>query len=222
MNANDLRAIIASPEFKTELSEMSCFLASIKQERPIVYCLAKQIWRGRRHVFQLESKLKDLVVDGKRIEFKFHYDCDMEKLENEIKKHGTAPLTEMWNAVRAKKLSKSWSVMPQIFEEFCVREPKVDIFVWIICSRDLSKLATQVCGRVCWSTEQYKWHRKYPDAAKSRAYVKVADEYLERLRQVRPCAALLKEDIEIAATPDWKDSFPSVYHFRICEFERTS
>ena len=38
--ARDLHDILSSPEFMQELEEMNSYLASIKQERPIVYLIA--------------------------------------------------------------------------------------------------------------------------------------------------------------------------------------
>ena len=92
---------------------------------------------------------------------------------------GDEPLAAMWAAVLLKKANKSWNVMARIYEDFYARWP--NIFVWIICFRDLSKLDPQACKRVCWSAQQRKWHRKYPDAASSRKYLRIADGYLERL-----------------------------------------
>jgi hypothetical protein len=55
MAAAELRELIVCDEFKQDLEQMSSYLASIKQERPIVYLLAKCLWR-RRYEFELEVK----------------------------------------------------------------------------------------------------------------------------------------------------------------------
>ena len=51
---------------------MSSYLASIAQERPIVYLLARCLWM-RGYKFELEDQRHDLSVNDKRIEFKFKY-----------------------------------------------------------------------------------------------------------------------------------------------------
>jgi hypothetical protein len=211
MTAEQLRTIFVSAEFKQDLEEMSSYLASIKQERPIIYCLAKYLWKGKR-VFQLEDKLRDLVVHDTHLEFKYNFDCDMSRLAKELNRYGDKPLSSMWEDVQARKFSKSWSVMPTIYEDICVKKVRdrlADIFVWIICSRDLSKVSTDARRRICWSAVQCKWSEAhpYPD----RTYLRAADLFLEKLRAARPFS-LIQEDI--ATNGD----FPSVYHLRLCEF----
>ena len=70
MLGTELRDLFLSPDFKQGLEEMSSYLASIMQERPIVYLLAKCLWQ-RGYKFELEYKRHDLSVNGKRVEFKF-------------------------------------------------------------------------------------------------------------------------------------------------------
>jgi hypothetical protein len=213
MTSAELRDIIVSSEFRQDLGELSSYLASTKQERPIVYCLAKQLWK-RRVKFQLEAKLKDLVVNERRFEFKFSYDCDMERLEHELKKHGDKSLEEMWSdAHSGRGLSRSWSMMPLIYGDICVKKP--DVFVWIICSRDLSNVNPADRKRICWSIEQCKWNARHPYSGSDRTYLKVADSFLHELHLVRPFSMLNEE---ISTTGD----FPSTYHFRICEFSKST
>jgi hypothetical protein len=224
MTAADLAEIIRSPDFRTGLEELSNYLSSIKQERPIVHLLAKCLWQ-KKHLYALErNKHRDLTVwtptlpSGQKettMEFKLNFDCDMERLAHEQVRLGDRPLAAMWAEVLLKKANKTWNNMAKVYEDFCAKSP--DIFVWIIYFRDLSRLDPEVCKWVCWSTEQRKWHKKYPNAALSREYVNIADDYLVKLsREVRPLAALLKEDIETTG------DFPSIYHFRICEFAKSA
>src|SRR4051812_31731969 len=104
MTGTDLRDLILSPDFKQDLEEMSSYLASIKQERPIVYLLAKSLWK-RGHKFDLEDKKTDLSINGKRIEFKFSYDTCQVALTTELVKYGDN-LRGMWEDVQAKKINK--------------------------------------------------------------------------------------------------------------------
>lgn len=209
MTADELRAILVSAEYKQDLEEMSSYLASIKQERPIIYCLAKFLWK-RGRVFQVEAKRRDLVVDTTHLEFKYSFDCDMARLDDELQKYGDKPLTVMWEHVQAKHMSKSWCVMPQIYEDICIK--KADIFIWVICSRDLSKVAPDARKRICWSAEQCKWGEMHPYS--DRTYLRVADLLLERLQTVRPFSVLREEIVT-------NGDFPSAYHLRICAFSKT-
>jgi hypothetical protein len=208
MTADELRAILVSAEYKQDLEEMSSYLASIKQERPIIYCLAKFLWnRGR--VFQLEDKRRDLVVDERHLEFKYNFDCDMAKLEEELKNYRQKPLETMWQDVKIKKISKTWGVMPGIYEDMCVKKVHnrlADIFVWIICSRDLSRLSPDARRRICWSTAQCRWNQKHPHS--DRGYLKAADSLLRQLQTARPFS-VQEEDITT------KGDFRSVYHLRM-------
>ena len=87
MTGTELRDLILSHDFKQGLAEMSSYLASIMQERPIVYLIAKCLWK-RKYKFELEDKRHDLSLNGKRIEFKFNYDrCEM-VLTDELAKYG--------------------------------------------------------------------------------------------------------------------------------------
>jgi hypothetical protein len=64
MNATELRDVFLSAELKQELEQMSSYLASIMQERPIVNLLAKCLWqRGKK--FELEDRRHDLSINGK-------------------------------------------------------------------------------------------------------------------------------------------------------------
>ena len=128
-----------------ELGELSSYLASIMQERPIVNLLAKCLWK-RGYKFELEDKKRDLFVNGKRLEFKFNFDRCEVVLAGEVAKYGDK-LKGMWELVQAGAIQKSWAVLPKIYEDTCVRKP--DIFVWIICSRDLSKVADDDLKRIC-------------------------------------------------------------------------
>src|SRR5262245_33700029 len=93
MTALDLIKIINSSAFKTELADISSYLASIMQERPIIHSLAKCLWQ-QKHAFALErNKKHDLTIwtsaetsveKETTIEFKFNYDTCTVKLEKEL------------------------------------------------------------------------------------------------------------------------------------------
>ena len=222
MTAAELRDIFVSAAFKQDLEELSCYLASIAPERPVVHCLAKHLWKGK-HTFQLEAKRKDLargkvdlvVDDDVRVEFKSSYDFDMERLKLELKEYGDKSLKEMRASARNMKRSIGWNVGLMIYEDICEKKP--DIFVWIICSRNLSMVDPDLRKRICMSKEQLVWNNRghsYPDSS----YIPIADSFLRRLKAeiiaegytVRPFSVL---EAEIKTNGD----IPSTYHFRICD-----
>jgi hypothetical protein len=47
MTADEMREIFSSDEYRRDVEEMSSYLASIKQERPIIYSLAKYSFSTR-------------------------------------------------------------------------------------------------------------------------------------------------------------------------------
>jgi hypothetical protein len=206
MTSTELRTLFLLPEFTQGLEEMSSYLASIMQERPIVYLLAKCLWQ-RGYKFKLEDKRHDLSLNGKRIEFKFNYDRCEKILTGELAKYGD-DLNGMWQLVQERSINKSWGVMAKIYKDACVK--KSDIFVWIICSRDLSKVAPADVERICGGRAQLKYSATHPYVSDG-DLLTVADSFLTKLQAIRPFT-LLKQDIQT------NGDFPSTYHFRICDF----
>lgn len=172
----------------------------------IHYLLAKCLWK-RGYKFELEHKRRDLSLNGKHIEFKFNYDRCEEVLEKELAKYGDN-LSGMWELVQAKAIIKSWGVMAKIYEDVCVKKPHV--FVWIICSRDLNKIAPDDLRRICQGREQRKYNTTRPYVSDGELLT-VADSFLAKLHAIRPFT-LLKQDVQT------NGDFPSTYHFRICDF----
>ena len=114
MTGTELRDLFLSPEFKQGLQELSSYLASIMQERPIVYLLAKCLWM-KGIEFDLEDKRHDLTLDGKRIEFKFNYDrCDKAR-KRESQEHGGDI-----KAISAGRRGNR-AIVPKIYKDVCKR-----------------------------------------------------------------------------------------------------
>jgi len=206
MTAAELRNVFASSEFQKELEELSAYLASILQERPIVHLLAKHLWR-KGLKFELEYKQTDLVVGEKRVEFKMHYDREQQDLTKELSRFEDS-LSAMWAAAEAKTLTMGWRVGPKVYKDVCKKRPH--IFVWIILSRDLSKVPEPDLQRIGFGTEQRKYNKAQLNCPKGDSLI-VIDRFLGLLQKERSFS-LLKLDVETNA------DFPSTYHFRICEF----
>src|SRR5262249_44128796 len=93
-------------------------------------------------------------------------------------------------------------------EDVCVKMPH--IFVWIICSRDLSKVKSDDLKRICYGRAQRKYNATRPYVSDGQLLT-VADDFLDQLRGIRQFS-LLKQDVQTDG------DFPSTYHFRICDF----
>jgi hypothetical protein len=207
MTAAELRDILLSPGYRHDLAGISSYLASTAQERPMVHCLAKHLWMRGRTAIQLEADRTDLLVDDQRIEFKFNYDCNIEILEGELARVGARPIQEVCDEAHLRKDSKGWGVMQKIYDDICRKE--ANVFVWILCSRDLTGLPDDDRHRVRWWAQQEKYNAKYPYG--HRRFLAVADSFLDTLRATRPFVVLSGEAETVGA-------FRSTYHFRICDF----
>lgn len=206
ITSEDIKAVFESSEFKSDLEVLSSYAANIRQERPIVHLFAKNFWQ-RRHKFALEKKRCDLVVDETRIEFKFHFDYDMLSLQKELNRYDS-DIEKLMEAVSKKELSPTWTVSPGIYKDVIVKRP--DIFVWILCARDLSNLTKDEISRVCIGAHQRKYNINRPYEA-NREFLDVADGFLAKLQELR------KFSLE-KATILTNGGFPSAYHLRLCDF----
>jgi hypothetical protein len=203
MTAIELRDIILSPEYKAEVREISRYLASIKQERPLVYALAKLLYRAKRP-YCLEDKGTDLVVDGRRFEFKKSYDFDLRwKLDKELQKAEGIPLRE----VCRDKPKHGWVHLPRLYADMAVKH--ADVFVWMIVSRDLSGVVDD--DGICLADEQRRWNAPHPYS--DRSYLDIAERFLNRVLEEREFSVV---KAEIQTTGD----FPSTYHFWLCDFKQ--
>lgn len=206
ITAQDIKAVFESSEFRSELEDISSYAANIRQERPIVLLFAKHFWQ-RRQKIALEKKKCDLVVDGTRIEFKFHFDYDMLSLRKELSRYGD-DVEKLMEAVSKKELSRTWTVAPGIHKDVMVKRP--DVFVWVLCARDLSGLTKDDVGSVCIGAQQRRYNRSTPYES-NRGFLEVADGFLEKLRELRSFS--LEKATVLTCS-----SFPSAYHLRSCDF----
>ena len=204
-----IKSILESAEFRVELDALSCYGANIRQERPIVLFLAKYFWQ-RGHKVALEKNKCDLVVDGIRIECKFHFDSDTPRLQKELTKYDGS-IEMLMNAVSAKKHSKTWTVCPGIYRDVVVKRP--DIFVWVLCARDLTKLTKDEMSRVCVGDHQRRYNKNNPYEL-NRAFLEVADGFLDKLNELRNFSL---EQATVTTT----GAFPSAYHLMLFTFADT-
>ena len=206
ITAKDIKDAFESSEFKSELEDVSSYAANIRQERPIVLLFAKYFWR-RGYKLALEKKKCDLVVGDTRIEFKFHFDSDSLSLQKELNKYG-GNIEMLMDAVSKKEISGTWTVSPGIYKDVIVKRPEV--FIWVLCARDLSKLTEDDIDRVCIGAHQ-RWYGRRRPFESNQEFLEVADGFLAKLQELRKFS-LEKGFINT------NGSIPSAYHLRACDF----
>jgi hypothetical protein len=223
MTAAELRKILLSADFTTGLEELSSYLASIAQERPIVHLIAKCLWNQKR-LFALErNKRHDLTVwtpavpsgnDETSIEFKFNYETCEVKLREEL---GSLREKLGGNAPKKEKKNSNWDVLPRIWRD--VFEKQSDMFVWIICSRDLNGIHEDDLKRTVNWWKPLKKYRLTHAYKTDREFLVTIDAFLNILQQI---LHEVRQFSVLTAEIETKGHFPSTYHFRICEFARPS
>jgi hypothetical protein len=217
MTAADLMEIIRSPDFRTGLEEISSYLASIMQEGPIVHLLAKCLWK-QKHLYALErNKRHDLTVwtpglaSGEKetaVEFKFNYETCAEKIKNELDGFGNN-----LDGIRAavEECKGNWGVIKKIYKDIVDKE--ADIFVWIICSRDLTNKDAAL-ERIPAAKPLMSCRKIHPYKT-DRWFLGVIDPFLDKFQQ-------LKRFSVTPAEIETNGDIPSTYHFRICEFAKAA
>jgi hypothetical protein len=209
ISAEDIKSVILSEDFGNEMQELSAYTANIRQERPIVTLIAKHLWRCGYEV-ALEKKKCDLVVGETKIEFKFSFDHDTYNLKRELDKYKD-DLVMIMNDVFIKKLNGTWTVSPAILKDVVEKRPQ--IFVWILCRRDLSNLSEEELSRVCIASDQLRYNRNQPFRSNESEFLQIVNRFITKLQEFRNFKL---EKITMATN----GSFPSVYYFMLCEFEK--
>jgi hypothetical protein len=147
----ELREVLGCPEFKAEMVQINRYAANIKPERPIVYLLAKLLRRSgnlKEVALEFRSPLDkrktDLVLfDGQgndcRIEVKGHWDFEIKKAKQE--------LTRLEDEDIPPKKGHTWMVLPTVAEDLTAKS--ADLFVWILCCRDLTTTVNSELSAIC-------------------------------------------------------------------------
>jgi hypothetical protein len=206
ITANDIIVAFESSGFRQDLQDMSSYAANIRQERPLVLLFARYFWK-QGHKFALEKKKVDLVIDETRIEFKFHFDYDMLRLKKDLSSNDD-DIEKMMQAVADKKLSSTWSVGPGVYKDVVIKQP--NIFVWILCSRDLRNLTSDDISRVCIGTSQRRYNKNWPYESNNE-FLEIAKGYLTKLQKFRSFS-IEQANVKV------QGSFPSTYHLMLCDF----
>lgn len=217
MTASEFAELIGTAEFNRELTEISSYLASVTQEGPIVHLIAKHLWKSGT-TFKLEERHQDLMVGSTHFEFKYNLDKMAMALRKDLARW--PDLNEMWLAYESGRKGKSWSTMAKIYEDVCAKKNKhhPDVFVWIICARDLSHVTDEELQnrRVCMWKDQRKYAKEVRTYSRAVESIPEVAEFLNRLGK---CPRPFKRNTVSVTTQG--DLFESTYHFIICDFQNT-
>jgi len=226
-NLKTLKATLDSEGYKKDLKEMSRYAASIKQERPMLYILAKHLDNRRFNVI-LEKKIKrrpyDLVVDNTKIEAKFYYEGDLKRrLEKEMEDVGWSiePLIKKLESLKKEKKGTSWNMALAIVKDITEKVEKAKgIFMLIILSRDLREIKRtkpELLEQICWSKYEIEYNEKSSGGYNNPENLKLASRFLDQIKKTKPFERdYLK--IEIDPKTDIDAMFRSSYHIYLCDF----
>jgi len=204
-----LKNIINSNKFRRYIEKISSYAASIKQERPIQYALAK-LFDKEKFIFAMERIDKfDLYVDGISIELKFYYEEDIQlKLEKEFNK-ANQDIKFLLKELKENPRSTSGLSIPILRD---VIDKRPNIFILIFLSRDLTNTLKNDLKYINHSRECLRYNKQvsnYPFNNPNK--LKIVEKYLECIKSERNFDCY---PINI----NTNTKFPSSYHFYICYF----
>ena len=210
----DLEKVLRSQRYQQDLEDLSSYAANIKQERPIVWLLAKHL-NQQDFVVALEKKKVDLTVNDTRIEAKFYYESDLVNgLERELVHAGRGldVLLKSLEELKEQRKGTGWSMSLAILKDMVEKAP--DIFILVILSRNLLEIDnSDLLDRICWSKYELPYNQTH--RINCPASLKLADDFLDRVRQERP---FLVRHVRLNTQKD----FHSTYHFYLCDFKAQS
>jgi len=210
-----LKNIFCSNLYRTELEDLSCYGAHIKQERPMCYILAKYLYKQGFDI-ALEKTLGknqwyDLVVNNTKIEAKFYYESDLRdrlKKEMDESQWNIDSLIHTLDSLKKDGKSYSWKMTLSIIEDILNKNP--DLFILIILSHDLRKKRVDVpLDQICWSKYEIKYNKDY--GFNNPSSFELLDKFLQYIKMKKN---FVSEDIRI----DVNTIFPSSYHVYFCDF----
>lgn len=211
MGIEKLAEILRSREFERELRNAGHWAANLRPERPLTFLLARELAR-KGHSVTLEKpyphgKKCDLFVFDKYVEIKGHFDSDFVQIEKELNSF-EGNLEELFQAAQDKKLSKSWSIVPKLFEDSVIRKP--DILLWIVVARNLSGVPSGKLPDYCVADQQLRYTANSQYVAGESVFAK-AQKLVERIGRYRGVRLTIIEHA-------FDEPVPSVYWFGLCEF----
>jgi len=210
-----LKAVLNSEGYRKDLKDLSFYAAHIKQERPMLFMLAKHLCK---HGFEvvLEKKIHchkyDLAVNNNTIEAKFYYEGDIERRFKEEMDNYRWNFNSLKREVLKKKGKQlSWSMALPIIKDIFIKTPR--IFMLIILSRDLRTIKNtepKLLEQICWSKHETKYNEKY--GYNNKGYLEVIERFFERIKKKNHSeSAYLKIDTNTM--------FPSSYHIFLCDLD---
>lgn len=207
-----LKAVLNSEGYRKDLKDLSFYAAHIKQERPMLFMLAKHLWELGFEVV-LEKKIRhykyDLAVNNNAIEAKFYYEGDIERrFKKEMNDYRWDFDSLKRELLKKKGKQLSWSMALPIIKDIFIKTPR--IFMLIILSRDLSKISETETKLICWSKYETKYNKKY--GYNNELYLKEIKKFfnhLEKKNHFKSAYLKIKTDT----------MFPSSYHIFLCDLD---
>lgn len=210
--------VLRSKGYKEDLEDLSLYAAHIKQERPMLYILAKHLSK-RGFAPILEKKIGDarrpydLVVDNTKIEAKFYYEGDLERrFMREMEDVGWSidSLIGKLESLKKEKRGTSWKMALAIIKDLYEKIP--EIFMLIILSRDLRGIKEpKLLEQICWAKYEKKYN-KYNDWQN----LQLVNEFLKCMHASKKMKRQFRSDsLEI---PIENKMFRSLYHIYFCDF----
>lgn len=130
--AQILLKTIGDDVFREELDSLSRYAAGVKQERQIVWLLAKHLDRAAHRPVVLEARPRrsDLHVLGNEIEVKYHLEGDLLSIRHQLDRNRPWPDVHE-RAQKGKKIS--FDPLLEIVRDLGHRKP--DLFLWVVACR---------------------------------------------------------------------------------------
>lgn len=200
--------MFSSDDYRRDLEELSIYASHIKQERPMIYLLAKYLnRRGFDVVLEWKEKDKsyDLVVNFVRIEAKFYYESD---LIYRLKKEAEDADWKIENLLGKRS---NWYITKPILKD--IVEKNTDILILIIVSRDLSKISNDelFLKKICWSQIELKYVKEF--GFNNSESFSILDRFFELVKKRRPFSV-------VHMKLETNSGFPSIYHIFVCDFRK--
>lgn len=210
----EIKRTLTSKPFRKELEDLSLYAANIKQERQIIGILAKLLVKRKsfdkismeKKVSEKSKEKNDLCVDDEiRVEAKYNFDWDIEKLDNEMTKFGYEANKAVRKVMRKRD---SWGISYGVIKDIILKKP--DIFMWIIVERDI-EMARQKQQiekiDICLADQQRK--------SRVRDFDVIVDKFFRSIKTSR------KFDLYKISIKADNRYFESRYHFFVLNFTKS-
>ncbi len=214
MNPSDrIISVLKSAKFREQIASFALPCANVKQERLLLYLLAQQLTK-KKCVVNLEYKRTDMILDGTEVEAKYHFDCDLPKIQEWLCENQNK---DKMNAALKGKIS-GWNGAAHILRDIAPKNKRgkeADIFLWIVVCRDLPEkfdYDDPKARQYCWAKQSKKYNGTIQKSKRVSQAKKNAGDILDRLKEFRNF-----EQDEATAKINMPE-LQATYLFYVCDF----